>query len=62
MSTLTPAQRYALDAAGWVLLDLEAITDEQHATLRAISEAGRYSDADAHLVRMALESYADAHA
>lgn len=50
-----------LEAAADVLLDTEAISDEEHERLREIAGCGRYDANDAALVRLALESYADAH-
>jgi hypothetical protein len=51
-----------IDAASDVLLDLEAITPEEWTRIRVALLLGAYGPDDAHLVRMALESYADAHA
>lgn len=64
MSTTTRilnAECAVLEAAADVLLDTEAISDEEHERLLDIAGAGRYSPNDAALVRLALESYDDAH-
>lgn len=50
-----------LEAATEVLFDLGTIDAEEYARLREIAGSGRYSPNDAALVRLALESYADAH-
>lgn len=55
------AECAAIEAAAEVLLDLETIDSEERARLREIAGCGRYSPSDAALVRLALESYADAH-
>lgn len=62
MSTrILNAECAILEAAAEVLLDTEAISDEEHERLLDIAGSGRYSQDDAALVRLALESYADAH-
>lgn len=58
---LTDAEREHIGDATEVLLDLGAITEGDAETLDQIAAVGRYRPRDADLVRMALESYADAH-
>lgn len=58
---LSPSDRARLDAAGWVMLDIEAITDAEHDRLRGVAARGWYGPDDAALVVRALASYDDAH-
>lgn len=55
------AECAAIEASAGVLLDTEAISEEEHERLRDIAGCGRYSPNDAALVRLALEGYEDAH-
>lgn len=50
-----------LEAAAEVLADSGTISEEERERLREIAGCGRYSPNDAALVRLALESYEDAH-
>lgn len=58
---LSRFQRDIIAAAAEVLLDTEAITDDQAARLDSIARTGRFFRSEAALVRLALECYADAH-
>ena len=50
-----------IDAASDVLLDAETITPEEWTRIRVALLLGAYGPDDASLIRLCLESYADAH-
>lgn len=59
---LSRYQCNAIAAAAEVLLDTEAVTEREAYALARIAASGRYYPAESALVRLALASYADAHA
>ena len=58
---LSRFQRDAIAAAAEVLLDTEAIDESQAACLKSVARSGRFFPSEAAIVRLALDSYADAH-